>query len=271
MYNRFAYLGFVLGVGIGIILLFRIPQLQFLQDWGLRALSPFQGVVSAPLEGLNDYVNNLQSVSELQQENQRLRAEVDRLTRELASLPELTKENAQLREVLNLQKARPSYQWLPARIIGSDPSNLIRAVIIDKGANDGVQKGMTVVSARGSLVGKVLDVKATTAKVLLITDVTSSVTARVEGSGAEGVVSGQRNGPLVMRYISQVEIVKTGDKVVTSGKGGVFPEGFPIGMVLDVRQKDIELYQEARIESAVDFRRLEGVLIITNHLPVKLE
>jgi len=130
---------------------------------------------------------------------------------------------------------------------------------------------MTVLSTNGSLVGRIVYVGATTSRVLLITDVSSSVSAVVQSSRAYGVVNGQRSGTLLMKYIRQGEQLKTGDIVVTSGVGGVFPEGFMVGRVTDVRQIDIEMFQEARVDSQVDFDRLETVLVITNYRPAKLD
>src|SRR5207245_2213001 len=129
--------------------------------------------------------------------------------------------------------------------------------------------GMTVVTPRG-LVGQVIEVTPNTSKVLLITDVSSSVDALVQSNRAKGVVNGSRTANLTMTYIPQREKIQTGDRIVTSGLGGVYPSGVLVGMVTDVRQNDVDLFQDALVEPAVDFGRLEEVMIIVNHLPTTL-
>jgi rod shape-determining protein MreC len=85
-----------------------------------------------------------------------------------------------------------------------------------------------------------------------------------------GVVNGSRSGQLTMTFIPQGSKVQAGDRVVTSGLGGVFPPGLWVGTVTDVHQNDVDLYQEAKVQPAVDFGRIEDVMVIVNHLPTKL-
>ncbi|HUX88791.1 MAG TPA: rod shape-determining protein MreC, partial [Chloroflexota bacterium] len=140
----------------------------------------------------------------------------------------------------------------------------------NQGSRNNVAPGMTVVTPVG-LVGQVVTVTPTTAKVLLITDVSSSVDSLIQANEAKGVVEGSRGGQLTLTYIPQGVKVQTGDRIVTSGLGGVYPAGLWVGTVTDVRQNDVDLYQDAQLEPAVDFGRLEVVLVITNHLPTKLQ
>ena len=270
MLTRLVYLVIVLIVGAAITLLFRLPQLGFIESGALTILSPVQSLLDRPIRLVQNTTEVVRSISDLQEENSRLQAEVAQLRSELALAEELRRENEHLREQLGLRTSQPSYQLLPARIIGYDTSSLVRSLIINRGSRDGMAEGMTVVTAQG-LAGKVVKVNWTTAKVLLITDVSSSVNGLVQDSRARGVVMGGPAGQLTMRYITQGERVVTGDRVITSGLGGFYPEGFVIGSITDVRQKDIDMFQEARLEPAVDFDRLETVLIILNHLPLSLE
>jgi rod shape-determining protein MreC len=133
---------------------------------------------------------------------------------------------------------------------------------------------MTVMTPRG-LVGKIVQLGHNAVKVLLLIDSGSSVNAMIQRSRAGGVVYGQRGPtgttPLVMRFIPQGEEIKPGDRVITSGLGGIFPPGIAIGQVAQVRQKDTDMFQEATIEPFVDFARLETVLVVTNHQPVRLD
>jgi rod shape-determining protein MreC len=146
--------------------------------------------------------------------------------------------------------------------------------VIDRGGRDGLVDGMTVMTPRG-LVGKVVRLGPNAARVLLVTDPSSSVNAMVQRSRAKGVVYGQRGAAgstqLVLRFVPQGEEMRVGDRVITSGLGGIFPEGIAIGQVAQVRQQGTDMFQEATVEPLVDFGRMEMVFVITNHVPVKLD
>lgn len=270
MLTRLAYLIIVLVVGVGSIVLCRLTQATFVESGASWLTGPVEAAVGYPIQAIGGIFENVHGMAELRQENERLRAEVDRLQQETVLLPELQRENQLLREQLDLRRARPSYQYASGRIIGYDPDPLVKSIIINLGTRDGIADGMTVVTAQG-LVGRVLRTNPNTAKVLLITDVSSSINGLVQSTRARGVVNGSPTGRLVMRYIGQSEVVHTGDRVVTSGLGGNFPPGILIGSVIDVRQRDVEMFQEARLEPAVDVNRLEVVLVVTNFLPTRLE
>lgn len=252
-----------------ILLVSRTPQAQFVETLIFEVLSPAETLVAGPTSGIDSLGQTVTSIGTLRAENERLRAQVDRLSQEAVLVPELQRQNAELQAELGFHQDNPQYQWVNAHLLGYDSSNLVQSIIVDRGSSSGVANGMTVVTPRG-LVGQVIEVTPTTSKVLLITDVSSSADALVQSNRAKGVVNGSRTGTLTMLYIPQQFKVQTGDRVVTSGLGGIFPAGFWVGTVTDVRQNDVDLFQTARLEPAVDFGRLEDVMIITNHLPVKL-
>jgi rod shape-determining protein MreC len=154
-------------------------------------------------------------------------------------------------------------------VIGQDPSNLLRYIIIDAGTDDGVAKGMPVVTDRG-LVGRIVEVSSRSSKVLLITDASSSVNAIIQSSRATGIVEGKVDGGLVIKYIPQPVTVNVGDIILTSGLGATFPKRLVIGQVTTVHRRDIELFQQAEIKPTVDFDRLEIVLVLTSFEPVEM-
>ena len=202
-----------------------------------------------------------------------LRAEVDRLRGELSRLREVEAENQRLRELLGARQRNPNFQFVLADVIGREPGPFVEAVIVNKGAQDGIEPGMVVVGAAG-LVGKVIKVSGGSTRVLLFTDPSSAVAARIQRTDARevtGLVVGQGQGRAVMRYIPQGEPLQVGDQVVTSGLGETFPKGLAIGRVVQVRRLDVEPFQEALIEPAVALGRLENVLIITNFRPPRLD
>ena len=269
MLTRLVYVIVVLITGVVILALSRLPQIQFIETVGFEVLGPLEIGISVPVVHVDQIVQTVEGIGQLRAENARLRAEVDRLTQEVVLLPELQRENADLRAELQFQQSNPQLKWISARIIGFDPSNLVHAIIIDRGTRSGVVEGMTVTTPRG-LVGQVVQVTPNTAKVLLVTDVSSSVDSLIQSSRAKGVVNGSRAGQLTMTFIPQGVKVQPGDRIVTSGLGGVFPEGLFVGTITEVHQNDVDLYQEAKVQPAVDFGRIEEVMVIINHLPTKL-
>lgn len=248
----------------------RVPQLRFLQDVVSWVLTPVQSVVTGPSSATGSFVSAIQMAGGLRDENEYLREEVGRLNQEVARLIELERENQELREYLNLKAAFPDFEFIEAGVIASDPSNLVRAITVNRGSDQGIKEGMTVITPAG-LVGRVTKVSPVAARVLLLTDIGNSVTAIVQDSRANGVVSGERTQHLAMHYISQSYDVYVGEKVITSGLGGIYPPGILIGEIVAVSKKDTDVFQEALVEPAVEFDALERVLVISNYVPVKLD
>ncbi len=251
------------------VLAARVPQLHIVQDAASWVLSPVQWVMSGPAAGIGAFVYAFGEASEVRQDNLRLQEEVGRLQQETARLAELEREVEDLRQYLGLKEAFADFQFIEAGVIGSDPSNLVRAITINRGTDQGVKEGMTVVTPAG-LVGRVVKVSPVAARVLLLTDISNSVTAIAQDSRAHGVVNGERTQYLTMKYISQSYDLRVGEKVITSGMGGIYPPGILIGDIVSVSKKDTDIFQEARIQPIVPFGSLERVLVITNHVPVKL-
>ncbi len=246
-----------------LILLHQIGVLKPAEDVLALFLSPLQNAAStvwkaaeAPLAGFRDAADWRQRFEERQ-------AMIDQLLVENTQLREKEKENETLREMLGFKQANQNYQLTAAEVIGRDPNPLIRYIVIDRGTMDGIAKGMPVVTARG-LVGQVRDVAVKSAKVMLITDLASSVNARAQESRAEGVVQGTVGGGLVLQFVPQGEKLETGYVILTSGLGGHFPKGLVIGQVQDVRGQDVDAFQTAAIRPSVDFQTLESVLVISN-------
>jgi len=249
-------------------------QLQPIEDLALRFVSPVQGKLTSLVNNIRDLAQTTQDLRELRRRNEELQSLADSLMIENVRLKEIESENEALRRLLNFTQANPSNDYKAAevksRVIGREPTNFLSYLTIDLGSQHGIEKGMPVVTERG-LVGRITDVGSNWAKVMLIIDPSSSVNALIQTSRATGVVEGQVGGSLVMKYIPQGEPVNVNDIVLTSGLGGNFPKKLIIGQVTAVRQRDIEMFQEADIRPTVDFNNLEVVLVITNFQPIGLE
>ena len=238
------------------------PAQSTIQSWlsplqtGLSQLGqPLSGLIA----GLRGGPTSTRQVDDLEDEIQRLKGEIIRLR-------EAEQENQRLRNLLNFTQEHSEFQYLGARVVGTDPTGLIQAVVIDRGAKDGIKEGMVAV-APGGLVGRITQVFEGSARLLLIIDPRSAVAAVGQRSRSQGVVRGSPDRGLAWDYIPQGEDIKEGDLVVTSGLGGTFPKGLLIGQVRLVRRQDVALFQEVRLEPAANLQGLDTVLIITNFLP----
>jgi rod shape-determining protein MreC len=165
--------------------------------------------------------------------------------------------------MLGLRELAPAGSLVSANVIARDPMAIVQSVVIDRGSDDGVTVNYPVVSWRG-IVGRVVEVHPRSSKVLLITDVNSGVSARMQDddSRATGITRGNGDGRLVLQYVPRTDSLRTGSVLITSGIGGTFPPGLVIGTILQIRQKDVEVFQEALIEPAVDIRNLERIYVL---------
>ncbi len=195
-------------------------------------------------------------------ENEALRAEINGLKLKQAELAEAALEVERLRRLLGFRE-QVGFTVVPARVIGADVSGWFRTITIDRGSADGLERGMAVVTPDG-IVGRTHAVAARSAKILLVTDANSSVDALVQRTRARGIVAGRVTPALEMRYVHRTEDVQVGDAVVTSGIGGVFPKGLPIGLVVSV-EKTTGMFQAVGVSPAVNLSKLEEVLVITAH------
>ena len=168
-----------------------------------------------------------------------------------------------LRSLLGLKQRTGNSELLPVRAIARDPSPFVQSITIDRGTDDGVREGMLVITWRG-VVGRVNRVSPTSSKVLLITDTSSSIGGRVQGSESRvtGIIRGRQEGGLIMQRIPQEESLQTGDTVVTSDLGGIMPEGLVIGQIVQIRRRDVDVFQEAVIEPSSDMKALERLYLL---------
>jgi rod shape-determining protein MreC len=248
-------------------------------------LDPLQRVFSNTIENTGDLFQTVRQVRELRAEIEELRSQVDALTAENVRLREYEAEVQQLRALLNFASEYPVSTPLGADVIGQeaceifpcgeivgvDPNPYLRYVTINVGSQQGADIGMPVVSG-AALVGRVAQVGPRTSKVQLLTDPDSQIGALLQGSRVTGLVAGQPDGSLRMVYIPQEETVSPGENVLTSGLGGFLPKGLVIGQVTeDLFQMDSELFQAATVRPAVDFARLEQVLVITAFEQIPIE
>jgi rod shape-determining protein MreC len=236
------------------------------------ALSPFVGVqtwLAERYQAMRDFLTTPRDVTRLTQRNAELEAEIARLQSQIIELQQQNSELEVLSALLDFARDNPGPEYLTAAVIGRDPSPFLHYIIINRGSDDGLRRGMPVVSSQG-LVGRVAAVTAGAARVQLITDPGSSVNVRVEPSGAEAMLAGSITGETTIESIPQEANAQIGDLVLTSGLGGNYPADILIGQLSGVRKLPVELFQSASVQPIVDFARLKVVLVITNFQPAEI-
>jgi rod shape-determining protein MreC len=204
----------------------------------------------------NDYVYLLN----VRRENQQLRTSLDLRTEQNVQMKELLLENERLRKLL-LLKERSSAKLISAEVIGRDAIGWLKTILINKGENDNVYKDQAVVTHQG-IVGRCIEVADTTTRVLLITDINSSVDALVQRTRSRGIVEGTGSGMCELKYIAGTDDLKKGDLVVTAGLCGIFPKGLSIGRVKKVEKNPYVLFQSVELEPSSNLNTLEEVSLL---------
>ena len=263
----------ILGLGAVVLMALQITgRLEPVQSAVTQLTSPAQVGTSGVTANVTDAVDFLFELRTLRQRNAELEQINSSMLVENFGLREVERENQVLREMLDFAQTRPGLELrgaqIVARVIGQESNNFLEYLMLDLGEDHGIQVGMSVVTDQG-LVGRISEVTDTTSKVLLIADGNSAVNAILQSSRLNGVVRGTPSGDLVMDYIPQGAIFSIGEVVLTSGLGGRFPKGIPIGQVVEIRQRDIDVFQQAVVRPTVDFRRLELVLVVMNFDPLE--
>jgi len=198
-------------------------------------------------------------------ENRRLKTQIARLEGERTRMAELELENRRLAELLELEDA-VGLGAVAVDVIGSDATGLARTLVIGRGARGGLKSNMAVISSEG-VVGRLVAVSPNAAKVLRIDDHNAAVDTFDQRSRARGIVAGVVDNGMVMKYVERTEDVKAGDPIVTSGLDGIFPRGLLIGHVSRIKRGGPGLFMTVEVAPAVDFGRLEQVMVLTEPPP----
>lgn len=263
----------VVGIIITIIILI---VLVFISNLKLGQLSYLENAVSTivmPIQNGLTYLKNkitgnqafFADITKLQQENEELKGQNAELQKELREFEIVKSENTTLKEYLALTEQYPDYQTKAAYIINKDISNYTHIFVINVGEKDGILPNMTVISEKG-LVGYVISVTDHTAKVQTILDTASTVSATIASSRDTLICKGtlEEGNLLKASYIPTNANLIQGDKIETSGMGGIYPKGILVGTIKQVENTKNIVNRYALIEPAVDFDKVETVLVITN-------
>lgn len=238
-----------------------LGYLGLVKDGYLRVEGSAANGLSQATDSAKEFLATLFTIRKLVSENASLRQKINELSFENARLQQSGDENAALRNSLNF-KQQSALALIPAEVISADPTGFSQIVVISKGSDAGVTMGHAVVVSPGLLVGKITAVYPHSSQVTLITDPGSVINGEVTDSGAQGLVTGEHGLGLSFGLISQNEVIKTSDNVVTSGLSQDLPKGLLIGQIDSIQSSNSELFQKAFVSPAADLRNLKFVAVV---------
>ena len=233
----------------------------------LQGSGAWQLGLATSLNGASGWWDRHMHLVNVEEENQRLRRELARANEERARLLGVMQENARLRALVGFEETHPQFQLVPAKVIARDANEFFRVLSIrlDIGSAR-VRAEMPVVSSTG-LVGQIETVDGRYAQVLLTVDKRSSIDIVAQRNRTRGILTGEGNAHDYLArigYLLRRDEVRVGDTLVTSGMGGMMPADLVVGTVSEVNERSYGMYQDVRVEPAVDFSRLEEVFVITS-------
>ena len=241
------------------------PYLSGIEN-GLRTvLAPIQigaMVVYDKFSSIPDYFGGIER---LKKENSDLYDEIYTLTNQMNALTEADEENKRLKELLKVYD-QVKDEWTPvvSNVIGRETASWYRTITIEGGEDRGFKKNMAVINGRG-LIGRIINVSATSSEVLLILDPEGAVGALVQNTRAVGIIEGKDGESdelslIHVPYDADIELYQT---VITSGLGGIFPKGYRIGYITDIETESGGLMLKCTVKPFVNFNKLEEVLVLT--------
>ena len=263
-------IGWVLGGIVTLLLItFSLTVGSNIVSQGVNDVTNILGrMLAYPANSVNDFMESISNLTNTYQENQTLKQKVETSYELEVQLNDLKKDNEKMKEALKLQDTLNDYTLINATVIARNPDTWRDIVTINKGANDGLTPQMSVMSDNG-LVGKVLDVNPTSARVALLSNNDNTlvrVAAMIQGEKESiyGTLTGydHEKNILIMSQIQATQEIKVGDKVVTSGLGGVSPSSLYIGTVEEVAMDRFGLYKEVRIKPAADTNDVRYVTVV---------
>ena len=260
LFNRFAFL-LMVGASVTLLGLSRAgyQPIESARVLVLDYAAPVLDVISRPVAAANALFAEIGTLMTIYADNERLTLENDRLRAWQAEARQLAQENAAFRGLLRVQP-EPGMTFVSARVVGESGGPFVRTLMLNAGGEDGVRKGEAVVNGDG-LVGRVVEAGNRSSRVLLLTDLNSRVPVVLEQSRLRAVLEGDNTDVLRLSFLSDLDEIEIGDRVMTSGHGGIFPAGIPVGAVAAIDGDNV------RVAPLVAFGKLEFVRVLRFDFP----
>lgn len=264
--NKLAVTILVLSVAfLGLIIYTASKDVDGLEGSAGEALSPIQKITYNINQATKDFVDFFLNFSDVKAENKELKEENEKLKDEIAKNSDLEAENERLRALLDFEDERTNYDYVATNIIGKS-SNMTNGYIIDRGLNDGIEKGMIVIASKG-LVGQIAEVSSDWAIVDCIIDENIKVSVMVDSTRENtGMLEGYKNSKnenlTKILYLPMDSKIKEGDVILTSGLGLVYPKEIRIGEVISIEEDKVKVMKSAIVKPYVDFNKLEELVVV---------
>jgi len=252
-------MGLLLLCLLGIFLVWRIdsPRVERFRAQVADAVVPNMEWAMAPVTGFVNLVRDFQSYQRLSEQNQELRSELRQMQAWKEAALQLEQENARLLDLNNV-RLDPRLTYITGVVLADSGSPFRQSVLLNVGARDGIIDGWATMDGIG-LVGRISGVGANTARVILLTDATSRVPATVQPSGQAAMVSGDNGAAPAVDFLENADLVRPGDRVISSGDGGVFPAGLLIGQIA------ADPAGRLRVRLAADYERLKFLRVLRHY------
>ncbi len=252
-------LGIVLLCLLGVFLIWRIdsPRVERFRAQVIDRVVPSMDWAMAPVTGAINLLRDFQSYQRLSEQNRELRSELRQMQAWKEAALQLEQENARLLDLNNV-RLDPRLTYITGVVLADSGSPFRQSVLLNVGARDGIVDGWAAVDGIG-LVGRISGTGRDTARVILLTDAASSVPAQIQPSGQTAIVAGDNTSAPLISFLENADLVRPGDRVTTSGDGGVFPAGLLIGQVAT------DPTGRLRVRLSADFERLEFLRILRHY------
>jgi rod shape-determining protein MreC len=258
-------LGVLLLCLLGIFLVWRIdsPRVERFRAQVVDTVIPSMDWAMVPVTGTINLIRDFQSYQRLSEQNRELRSELRQMRAWKEAALQLEQENARLLDLNNV-RLDPRLTYITGVVMADSGSPFRQSVLLNVGARDGIVDGWAAMDGIG-LVGRISGVGQSSARVILLTDAASSIPATIQPSGQTALITGDNTAAPVVDFLENRELVRPGDRVVTSGDGGVFPAGLLIGQVAEDRTGRL------RVRLSADYERLEFLRVLRHHGTEKIE
>lgn len=247
----------------------------FIQRFGNDLAGGVSRIIAVPTTAIGQTANSIGNLLDTFEENRTLKSKLDQFAQDKVRLQTVEEENRSLKKQLGLQATLTDYKTVSAVTISRSPTTWQSQLVINKGTNTGLKKGMPVLSGAG-IIGRISEVNTTNAKVALISDTSEdanrfAITIKGGSGDVNGIVTGfnREKNQLIMGQVTSNSTIKSGDLVETSGLGGVIPAGLYVGKVARVTKDDYGLSKRIYIEPAADLGNITTVMVAVSQLGAK--
>ena len=262
-----------LGLLLGSMLLlslqsYRTVKTSFLSRTIISLVGVGQRLVTGTTDGLSDFWSNYVWLRQVEEKNHALEKDNEELRRRITFMKEQEEENKRLRALLNFEPKGDIKSWIPAEVIGQSLGGLNQTIMINKGSAHGIKPRMAVFTYDSVVIGQILDEPGSaigylSSQVLLVIDRRSMVPVLLQRSRAIGTLAGRpENNDCVLLDVIKRDDIQVGDVLITSGYGGVFIKGFPVGKVVETINNPSLLSPQVTVKPTADFSKLEEVMVI---------